>query len=733
MRISQAQLNKLLIASLAVIPIVMVFQFIRAYGWNIPFDDDWYWASEYAFLTANRTLTWSDIFRPMGGHWIATSNVTIAALAWIVPWQPIYGAYFNWILGLARFGVIILLFHRDFPRLTYIAVVPIAVLTFALPQHTLWLANVYSTWNYTALFILLTLLTLRFAPVTWVALILASVWAVLAVLSIGAGLTIFPVILVTLWLYGYRRPLHYVYWIVVAGGIIWVFLQQSTADTVNPGINWLMLLPYLIAYCGGVFAQSDNFHFRFFFDIPEANDDLTAVLAGGLLLFIVIWNGYYMVRTLRLDFSRLVTWVSLSGITLATGGLLFIGRYSPERLTVITTRYMIQSLPITYVWVASTLTVVRHLHQIESLNKAERILLTANRVIAVILSLLFIRANIFFLQNVSMYYQRSMYVTEPPFVSEICVYEYPLTRQHECLYGQSFEPGDVYRMAYYGQSVFQDESPRSIMPEDYQTHAPIVIETNLDWANAYFRKWYLAGSPENKLFHIAPTENADHYTRPMRVEELDEPLQDWYAEVSVETEGYLAEFLQDAPTVWFLTNQINPQSGVILEQLGYIPTPFTLREQPERDYLTLNRYKRVPTDLTMYTVMDDVFQLQFWRWQQDFDVLIPCQVMTLESWWSIVDNPDDNYALRLMILDVNGNSISESMSGISTVPTSQWERNQLYLDERSLALPCDLSPEQSYQAVVSIETADRTIRLPITDGVTEATADRAILQDMVSR
>ena len=107
--------------------------------------------------------------------------------------------------------------------------------------------------------------------------------------------------------------------------------------------------------------------------------------------------------------------------------------------------------------------------------------------------------------------------------------------------------------------------------------------------------------------------------------------------------------------------------------------------------LEVLEYHRQPDDLEPLWRFGE--EINLLRWQLNGDHLVqPCAKISVDSWWSTNHAVDKLYSSTLVIAGSDGNGIANA----DNVPggiylTTIWQPDQLYFDERSLTVPCDLA------------------------------------------
>lgn len=77
------------------------------------------------------------------------------------------------------------------------------------------------------------------------------------------------------------------------------------------------------------------------------------------------------------------------------------------------------------------------------------------------------------------------------------------------------------------------------------------------------------------------------------------------------------------------------------------------------------------------------------------------ETIFVDLWWSAVDQPELDYSVGIYLLDANQNVVVQSDAPPGSLPTSQWQVDNLQFDRHPLLIPPDL-PAGTYQIAVSV-------------------------------
>ena len=384
-----------------------------------------------------------------------------------------------------------------------------------------------------------------------------------------------------------------------------------------------------------------------------------------------------------------------------TGVLVYITRYRPDPLRdygiyATLQRYSLITASLWMAVIGTSIIVTQNLRQENHPYKGW--IYAGGAAFLAVLGGLYLAGNIWAAQRIAVEFNHPIGGNSPRSEEE-CVNWYALHRDESCLLELVgfLDETDVYKLAVYGLASFRNHEMIPVLPPTYRSGSPLILDTPSPWMNAYLRRWYLGDVTEAEIFHIAPANEA--------IAELKAPLDDWAFDYSPETADQLTTFVESSQTVWYLrTREVQHNEAeftAIMADLGYLPTVIPSADFRYNTELTLIRYEQEPQLLDDPLEWENSLRLVAWTaLADDLDALV-CQPITLQSWWTGAEVLPNNYALNAVLIEANGTVISESQSALTPVPSQFWEPEQLYLDERSFFVPCELPPGE-YELVLRV-------------------------------
>lgn len=250
---------------LALMPLGMVVLFVLDRGYNMPYLDQWENSVLIAVKGASGTLTPADIVRQNFDHRLVFANLITLALTYTTHWNLIVEMFLVVAVAIVNWLLLTALFRLHNAGALAAVLVPFSLLIFAIRANTIWIWSMLISTPLIIMFLLLALYLLKRYPVGWKPLIGASLCSICMSLCLLQGFIAWPLLLVALWMFGYRKPAHFAFWLVVAG--ITSALYFSNYDFSLLGANEEgnsaglvldagRLVGYSLAYLGNPFAMS---------------------------------------------------------------------------------------------------------------------------------------------------------------------------------------------------------------------------------------------------------------------------------------------------------------------------------------------------------------------------------------------------------------------------------------------------------------------------------------------
>lgn len=442
-----------MLLALTLVPVAAVGIFVGVYGQPVPFWDEWVDPLDVALKTAEGNLALGDLFRQYNDSRPVFTNLLTVASVHVSAWDLRAQMFFNMSLALLTLGLLFAIYRRQDGRGAFYVLPLFSLLTFSLTQEQSWLWAIQSQYFFLILFLVAALWMLEKEPQRWCSLAGAAVFSLCATFSYANGFLIWPTVLLTLWMLGYRKASFYVFWLAAGGVAMGLFFhgydfrgREWPVPSPWPTVEWIL------AFLGNALVGHGT---------PAAEKVLLAKAIGffGLLLFVI--NALYLRGRCR-QRRQLAVWIGLAAFVLASAGLAAVGRSSTSGLA---GRYATLS---SVFWIASLGLGARAVGESCARmisSRASRALVTANATAAVVLTGVLLYAH---------YHAAGARprVTE---AHRACLEAVPVTRDVTCLEGLHpvFDPDHpsfqvrylalekIDRLAALGLGVFAPNGGRS--------------------------------------------------------------------------------------------------------------------------------------------------------------------------------------------------------------------------------------------------------------------------------
>ncbi|HZN11619.1 MAG TPA: hypothetical protein VFC61_08075, partial [Blastocatellia bacterium] len=323
-------------ALMAALPAILCWLYVRAYGVDVPFWDEWSMVSLLDRLEAGR-LSFADLFRPHNEHRIFFPRLVILGLARLTGYDTRAAMYAGWLAQCASAVILLLLFARGERswRGALFKFIPASCLMFSLRQTDNLLWGFQLGIFLPLLFFLLAAFWLgRSERPDWrYALALAS--GVGASFSLTNGLLIWPLGLFQLLCrrgVSWRRPGRALAWRVgvwaLAGvAAFWLYFRNYTPPPGYPPLFSSLQRP----------AQSVKY-FMAYLANPLTGDMYPAIATGGLLLAVYVIVAAVWLR--RGPTGETAALLSVALWTLASGAMLVVVRSGLGVTQALSSRYV---------------------------------------------------------------------------------------------------------------------------------------------------------------------------------------------------------------------------------------------------------------------------------------------------------------------------------------------------------------------------------------------------------
>jgi hypothetical protein len=581
---------------------------------------------------------------------------------------------------------------------------PFALLMFHVYQYVNIMVSFQSQWHFVVLFLLIGLLLLPRETLNWGRWVLLMLCALGATFSLGSGFIVWGVISLVWWLRGERRLQFALPWIVVGAAVVAWYLSGdavsvSTGDGAAEGERF-----------GTVALELNADVLRFWFIMlgsPFAAHEATPAAwigAAGLALFTInaAWLWW------RKDHRRSTAiWIGVALYGVLAALLIALSRVNeanPDDFALLP-RYITLSMLLWIGLIALVVLLWRERPLVGSVRYlAQRTLFGINLGLALVMGGGYLQTVAWGIQDMVTRHEfaLSTEVADDYVPDDACYRDFPLYRDLNCLDPWRLDggriPERIYRLAVHRLTIFADDDPVNILPPTYDAGSPVVLHAPSQWLTLYMREWLFDGINEDVLFHVGVSPN-DFPTG-----ELDHPPLRTETHFSPEALARLADFIDAAQQVWFMTTpEVEADAAPFFDQLrtaGYVATPYPIQAERFRiAEFVVWRFQQAPTITeTVLSFGEEGIRLEDWTL---VDEPIACQTLRLQSWWRSGAVPEQNYSLTLVLRGADGNPVLNRDAAIGDTLMQLWEPEQFYFDERLLTLPCDL-PAGDYDMALGL-------------------------------
>jgi len=424
----------------SLIPPLLILIYVVTNARSVPIYDDWDTNVILAQKTIEGALTLNDLVAQHLEHRYLFDSITTVIAVKFTGWNLKLGSFLGVGLVGCNFVILINWCKRDLPSIVSAMLVPVSALLFSFRQGISWLWPLIANTYLCVFWFLVAVSVLRTGRRGWPAIVAAAFLSVCASFSMAAGLLVWPILLGALWVIGYHQWRHYVFWIFAMAATYGLYFNNFHFLPEGLNTNLAQVSYYAIGFLGGPFVWSNMQLAR--------NVGLTGLIMLLVSVVYLLWNG----RSL----ADIVVWLALAAFSIGSAIVVGMGRaHLPEQgpFRFLSSRYVPLSTPF---WIAvivlslSTVAIMyeKRITQPWSMPIRFFVMSTFSTLIG-----LFIVASI-----------QGSQVSPPVNVNrELCVLNYPTTRDTSCLAGLYPVPealGDrIDMLARYHLAVFAHPSP----------------------------------------------------------------------------------------------------------------------------------------------------------------------------------------------------------------------------------------------------------------------------------
>lgn len=429
--------RNLLLAAAALIPLLVALVHGSVYGYDFPLNDQWTssWGDydadhssvDVAARAADGTLTAADLFQQHTSHRIVFSRALTALNAVVTGWNVRVELYAGIALAVISVLLLVDVLRTQESAAAGPGLLVFALVAFSLRQDNVWRTGFLNVWFFLFFFLALALWLLYRLPVSWRALALTAGAGIGATFALFPGFLVWPVLLVSAYMRGYRRPRYYILWLLVFLIVLLLYftsydLRLSPVRLQNESLSHA---EFVLAMLGAPFIV---------YDIPGTAFE-QAMLTGAAGLALLAVNTLYLLRRWR-DWQAAGMWVSLALFGIGTAAATALGRnWILDRSAPLADRYVLSA---NWLWlgvIALGLIVAVRILRAPQRGTGAGLLLALNAAAGLALALLYIPANTRSLPQP--FYPAT---TEDIQAWSDCVLNYPVDRNEDCFNLISYRP-----------------------------------------------------------------------------------------------------------------------------------------------------------------------------------------------------------------------------------------------------------------------------------------------------
>jgi hypothetical protein len=467
------------------------------------------------------TLSPGQIFAPLtSGHRLVFAKLTTVLFTYLTNWNLVAEAFVTILILAVNFLILLILFRRLMPRWTWLAAMPFAALLFAVRQEASLTVGFHTTTFHPFTFLLAGLLALLSDEKQGWRPVVASVCIVCGAVSHISGLLVGPLLIGAAWLLGYRRVWHYT--VLLLSEVLAIALMTRVTGRVGVGTgpNWSLLdvVHQFITTLGGPLVHNTSIYYRDTLLSHHADIQLAfAIGAGGLLVFALNAITLYLRPETR---KTAIIWITVAGLGIGTAAMIAIGRGEKQKLGSVPYAYLLQfwyATLVTPFWIGLSGLISAQmvwLHRQSDRSLQANRLFYANYAVAVILIVLYARANILSYQVVAADHGHGLNLVRENEAQD-CLMEFPITRTRSCWPERWSVNERIYQleesideMAIYKLGVFGAVPDQNIIHSFADVY--VFIETPDQFSsyryNRIIQSWELAGIPDSRIIRIIPGE-----------------------------------------------------------------------------------------------------------------------------------------------------------------------------------------------------------------------------------
>jgi hypothetical protein len=688
-------------------PFLLLLVYLDAVKANLPRGDDFARGMPVAIATIEGDLTLDKLLGSNIGQVAVFNKLVTATLTVLTDWNV--NAEMGVTVGVATLGFFVLAYWiaQYHPTIAGGGVVVLSVLYFSIHQNTNWFIS-HNSWFWPQLLYLLTMVVILRSSVGWGTFVGAVALAVAATYSHGNGATVWPGLLPLLWWRGYRKPYYLLLWLLIGAVSVYGYAQLASVSVTTDAAD----ATYTTTVNLGAVWQFTRFALGVLGSLFISHASAPAIRVGIFALVMLTANLVYLWRV-RGDREAAVVWGTASLYSLGTALMIGMTRYATYDTGIdesLGSRYITATI---FMWSAIVVSGMVIVTDATTRGAFARTFAAVNIMGGTLLAVLF--APSVYVTLGRPYYDEQKDITEECYMRALYIQDsVPLFAEGcKMLMGVHL----INELSLYELALFADDTPRNIIGDAYTEGTPVLVEGDYGWVNFNVQKWLLDGVAADDLVNVTPELPESDYT--YRTPTLANPL-------IAPTAEQVAEAVGTTDALWVIQRADMPTTlddyWSKLADADYVPTTFTVMTD-EGIAFNVTRYQRLELVTDNPIMFGDNIGMAGWTPLEGR--LDACNAVTVRTFWQTPDGGlMDGFSATLSLDRITGEgvwdfeTVTRADSQLTLTPTEDWQPDALYLDERTLDIPCDL-PDGNYALRMGVYNYRDNVRLvPITDGVT---------------
>lgn len=480
---------------LGLIPLIAVSFSIASFP-NVPLGDTAMTNGNIAVSFASGTFKFNELLSiDQGSHINFFSKVVTVMATYLTNWDIRFQKYIIVFIALLN-NIIFISLYKKYHVQTSSIVIPIfSLLTFSLTQKiNWWWGGVESAWFFVIFFLLLSIWLLNRFTISWLVLIVVAFLALCSMLSFTSGILAWPLLLIYIYIRGYRQKRFILFWIVFASINIGFYLYQITHNVKfqeRPimGVEIYDCIHFVLAYLGSPLLYISNAESRF------ESVQISAIIGLTGVILLIINICYLWIRVSR---AKIQIWLIIALYSIGTGIMISLSRQQWKGpLRAIYSQYETASISFWMALFATIVMVLWYTFHHSSKNWWKAIFFKSNLCAAIIISVLYFYANYLAFNE----YHKHLQIIK---MDAKCYFNYPLDRNYSCIKFPILpSPDKIDLFAKLRIGGFGQQKKVNIIDNCYIEGTPIIIASPFFWQSKYIQYYLLKDIPEENVYHMA--------------------------------------------------------------------------------------------------------------------------------------------------------------------------------------------------------------------------------------